>query len=141
MERAKSLANPVIRLTLMPAAGWISNRVTTGPGRTSTTVALIPKSCSLTSKRRDKCSRDSSEKPVLEDLSWTSRRFSGGRTPTSFSSTNRGCCFSRSTRLLFLALTSGALIVTGLRCFFILVAASTLLERTSLASLAIVFSI
>ena len=74
-------------------------------------------------------------------MSCASRRLSGGRTPTNFSSTNKGCCFSLSTRLLFFALTSGALIVTGLRCFFILVAASTFSDRSTLASLAIFFSI
>ncbi|MOA10191.1 hypothetical protein D3C78_1300710 [compost metagenome] len=36
-ERARSLARLVMRLTLIPAAGWISKRVMTGPGWASTT--------------------------------------------------------------------------------------------------------
>ena len=40
-ERARSLARLDIRETFTPGAGWISKRVTTGPGYTATTSALI----------------------------------------------------------------------------------------------------
>ncbi len=32
-DRARSFTRPLMRLTLSPGAGWISNRVTTGPGQ------------------------------------------------------------------------------------------------------------
>ena len=32
-DRARSFTRPLIRLTFRPGAGWISNRVTTGPGQ------------------------------------------------------------------------------------------------------------
>ena len=54
-ERAKSLAKLLIRLTFTPAAGCISNRVTTGPGSTDFTSALIPKSASLVSSSPESC--------------------------------------------------------------------------------------
>ena len=47
--RAMSRDKPVILLALVPGAGIISNRVTTGPGWTATTWTLTPKSASLIS--------------------------------------------------------------------------------------------
>ena len=46
-----SWAIPVILLALVPGAGWISNLVTTGPGRTDSTLASIPNSSSLVSSK------------------------------------------------------------------------------------------
>ena len=37
-------------LAFVPGAGWISNRVTTGPGKTDSTVASIPNSSNLASR-------------------------------------------------------------------------------------------
>ena len=60
-ERARSLARLLILDTLMPAAGWISKRVITGPGCTATTSASTLKSLSLISSNRDMASSASSE--------------------------------------------------------------------------------
>ncbi len=60
-ERAKSLARLDIRETFTPAAGCISNRVTTGPGYTATTSATTPKSFNLSSNRRESDSSSSAE--------------------------------------------------------------------------------
>ena len=50
IERAKSFERLLILLTLVPGAGRISIRVMTGPGLTSTTSAITPKSSSFASK-------------------------------------------------------------------------------------------
>ena len=50
IERAKSFERLLILLTFVPGAGRISMRVITGPGLTSTTSAITPKSSSLDSK-------------------------------------------------------------------------------------------
>ncbi|MCY1401120.1 hypothetical protein D9M71_162300 [compost metagenome] len=85
-ERARSLARLVIRLTLMPAAGWISKRVITGPGWAATTCTSTPNSLSLISSRRDMDSSDSGEK--LLGLFWAgSSSDSGGSVPATASST------------------------------------------------------
>ena len=60
-ERARSLASDEIFCTLTPAAGWISNRVTTGPGSTETTSASTPKSLSFSSSMREMASSASLE--------------------------------------------------------------------------------
>lgn len=60
-ERARSLARLEMRLTLTPAAGWISKRVITGPGCTESTPTSTPNSFSLISSRRDIASSDSGE--------------------------------------------------------------------------------
>ena len=49
-DLAISWAIFVILLAFVPGAGWISNRVTTGPGKTDSTVASIPNSSSLASR-------------------------------------------------------------------------------------------
>ena len=48
-DLAMSWAIPVILLAFVPGAGWISNRVTTGPGSTDSTVASIPNSSNFVS--------------------------------------------------------------------------------------------
>ena len=50
-DLAISCAIPVILLALVPGAGWISNLVTTGPGRTDSTLASMPNSSSLVSSK------------------------------------------------------------------------------------------
>ena len=60
-DLAKSLAKLLILLTLTPGAGWISKRVITGPGLTSTTSTLTPKSASFSSSKRERCSSISLE--------------------------------------------------------------------------------
>ena len=50
-DLAISWAMLVILLAFVPGAGWISNLVTTGPGKTDSTVASIPNSSSFVSKR------------------------------------------------------------------------------------------
>ena len=49
-DLAISCAILVILLAFVPGAGWISNRVTTGPGKTDSTVASIPNSSNLASR-------------------------------------------------------------------------------------------
>ena len=58
----------------MPGAGWISNLVTTGPGKTETTSASIPNSSNLISRSSDKDSRSSllRESPSSNALSKSS---------------------------------------------------------------------
>ena len=114
-ERARSLARLDIRDTLIPAAGWISNRVITGPGYTATTSALMPKSASLSSSRRDMAASASSEKPLVGSLVSASSRPSAGNSPVTGAS-NKGCCFSFSARSLFSGRGFRGFIFGGLRC-------------------------
>ncbi len=60
-ERARSFARLLIWLTLTPAAGSSSKRVTTGPGWTETTSTSTPKSRSFSSTSRDIASSASLE--------------------------------------------------------------------------------
>ena len=60
-DLAISWAIPVILLALVPGAGWISNLVTTGPGRTDSTLASIPNSWSFVSRRSAICLSSSSD--------------------------------------------------------------------------------
>ena len=50
-ERAISWEILVILLAFVPGAGWISNLVTTGPGKTDTTFASTPNSSSFDSNK------------------------------------------------------------------------------------------
>ena len=50
IDRAKSFDKLLILLTFVPGAGRISIRVITGPGLTSTTSAMTPKSSSFASR-------------------------------------------------------------------------------------------
>ena len=140
IERAKSLANPLIRLTLIPGAGWISKRVTTGPGRTSTTSALIPKSWSFNSNNLERCSKESALYPVTPFLSAGSSRLMGGSEPTTLLSSNSFCCCSRSTRgLCGVTCTAGCIAGGVLNCCFF-TAVSTLTIRSATAALAFFLS-
>ncbi len=96
-----------MRLTLTPAAGWISNRVITGPGCTDSTMTSTPNSLSLISSSRDIASSDSGEYCFC-CFSATSSRESGGRLPSISGSTKRFACFSFITRLLCSTALGGA---------------------------------
>ena len=113
-ERAKSFAKLVIRLTFTPGAGWISKRVTTGPGSTFSTWASTLKSRSLISSRRDMLSSVSEEKPFAPCLSAASSNAMGGRSPVTGPS-NRLFWRSFSTRSLFSFFGLGKEITGGLR--------------------------
>ncbi len=68
IERARSFARFDILLAFTPGAGWISNRVITGPGATAVTSIFTPKSASFCTSSSDKSCRRSSEKPALPSL-------------------------------------------------------------------------
>ena len=79
IERAKSLAMLVILDTLTPAAKSTSKRVTTGPGKASTTFASTLNSLSLISNKRDKRSNCSGVKPALRLVSGFSNKSKDGK--------------------------------------------------------------
>ncbi len=82
-ERAKSLTKLLMRLTLTPGAGWISKRVTTGPGKTCLTSALMPKSANFDSSRPDNWLNCSCEKPIWRPALGSSSRSKWGTSITS----------------------------------------------------------
>ena len=121
-ERARSFTRPLMRLTLRPGAGWISNRVTTGPGNTDTTSASMPKSFSFSSSSRDMPSSDSPENSAVWGASASSSKEKSGNSAELLIS-KRGCwrgftggrCSGRS-RSGTTTWISGAFFVARFRC-------------------------